>query len=1346
MDTDIFFDDHEHWSHETTPSFPECDATEEHSLPDTRALFGNSHVRWMWKNAGFRTAARQEIGFCAYVSVPLERPLAPACFLAAQLVAMIIILYGCIGASYGDIHWQGNDASGNGNYFDPLHWDCDGTGYFDLSGQFVSPWDEWPEIERGFVNGSATTPVTISFPEGCFHQRIYDLDEVRMYSGQVDFDMCGRSVDVSPLLLSDDVELTIRNGEARTGISVFDNAHVSLDAGGGVNAIALYQNSGLHLRSAASSTLSRVSLQDGAVGRVCGNASADVSSLVISDEAEFTIEGGGSLSAKIISLFEHATLTTDEGSSLIAEHVDLWDQISLTLSQSDGDAPSPIRGTWTIENFGVHNDAQLSIHNAVLGPCDFHVDGTASLTLVQVQANQGTEIELFGGTTKITASRIVVDGFWQYDDTECTIEGQSNLIAGTGNGWSTFRLGGKLVLRDGSTLNTNTAGGANFDPYSLGASVIAHEANMTIDGADSAWHVNGPGQLRIDGSLDVHNGGLLHTENCAVGKGVYAQRDPVTYELIIDDDGYTLFVEHRDPAQGAVNVDNSTWQANDLVVGIDGGHGKLTISNGGTVTSQTGIIGTGRGHWVDIEIPQYPGPWEDSLGHVIVKGSSARWIASQNGKALTVGAEGGIGTVEIQEGGSMQCENAFVGVGYWQNPDYPDVWQVSRGTVLVSGDDSRWEVRGNLQVGDPALTRGGIGRVTVAEKARLTVGGTLGIAAGEPAIDEPRGQLTLAGGTVSAELIAVRGSAIEPRTPGRLQGHGQVHIIEPQDESHPHGLINYGEIIVEGDYARNTDLLGSWTDAQFIVRGDYTQGSSGILELTVSNKNLLDDNGFQYVPVSISGTARLDGTLKVNREGLGSAAEFLPEVGQKFLLISYGSVSGRFKTFQGAAIDDERFFGLRYESGALLAYTLETPRLLNGANSHLGEDNAFRGNLVLCTHGWTSNVDDGPMGQLARTMAFEVPDDAWDVTSMDWSDYAGSTADIDPERAASRALDIGESVALWLEDKGAFYDNIHILGHSAGSWLADGIVRLMEEKGICRTSHLTVLDAFTPTRSGIATYGNALPNMGLAADWAEHYVDNRALYGTNATLPGLFTIDVTALSTWSWNPTVWHSWPVQWYEGSVVIPRVYIDLYAFRNVQPGYPLSAEYAFDLPVHEGFLSRGVRMEYVEDGSVRFVVPQTVLQSLFDEDSTIVSDTGTVTFNEDGSVTMATGSPVMITCLLETPDTVDTMSFDFENESVTAGMLSVYFNGDMVFQIPDTSLVPDGVFNSGEFSLGQTYDPGPYTLMFRLDPLTEEQASISLHGSTLLHMVPVPEPSGLVLLAIGAALVFGYSYRLR
>lgn len=118
----------------------------------------------------------------------------------------------------------------------------------------------------------------------------------------------------------------------------------------------------------------------------------------------------------------------------------------------------------------------------------------------------------------------------------------------------------------------------------------------------------------------------------------------------------------------------------------------------------------------------------------------------------------------------------------------------------------------------------------------------------------------------------------------------------------------------------------------------------------------------------------------------------------------------------------------------------------------------------------------------------------------------------------------------------AEYSKVHLIAHSAGAYMVDGMSRKLEAQRPETVTQVTFLDAFT----ALAWLGNFTDHheayqFGESADWAEHYRHDGVLPLTNEAFDHAINIDVTALAPLTMKATdlvggiSGHSWPWEWY-------------------------------------------------------------------------------------------------------------------------------------------------------------------------------------------------------------------------
>ncbi|MDB6169614.1 MAG: Autotransporter-associated beta strand repeat protein [Verrucomicrobia bacterium] len=248
---------------------------------------------------------------------------------------------------------------------------------------------------------------------------------------------------------------------------------------------------------------------------------------------------------------------------------------------------------------------------------------------------------------------------------------------------------GRLVIRGGSIshpgANLTVAAGSESsgqveivegaqvsDLQGLIAGGTYSSATVTVDGAGSTWN-NGDTltmapSISSDALLSISHGGTVTSSQSYVGQGGDAT-------AVLTDPG-------------------STWTTADemIVGGFDSnGNGSLTVSNGAVATSARGSIG-----YV-------------AHGTVTVTDAGSAW--NNSGRLYVGSAANGYGQLEIFNGGVVTSSTGEVGL---------DAGSI--GDVTLLGAGSRWDLTGNLDVGNS-----GIGVLRIFRDAQLNVAGGAGI-------------------------------------------------------------------------------------------------------------------------------------------------------------------------------------------------------------------------------------------------------------------------------------------------------------------------------------------------------------------------------------------------------------------------------------------------------------------------------------------------------------------------------------------------------------------------------------------------------------------------------------------
>jgi len=741
---------------------------------------------------------------------------------------------------------------------------------------------------------------------------------------------------------------------------------------------------------------------------------------------------------------------------------------------------------------------------------------------------------------------------------------------------------------------------------------------------------------------------------------------------------------------------------NGLVGGYAGSNGTASIDGAGSLWNITSVLTVGRegngtlmvssGGTVAVSLYTYIGGYSTSDGLVTVNGEGSKLITNYTsvgiyGTANLVVENGGtveatsainidvLGSVRVNgQNTSLNSPTVRVGNSFGDQPP--------NNAILLAEDSARINIGRSLFIYDDARVQ-----LIPEQHGRITVGPSSGTTATDSTshIDVmPNASsfgVNLRSGEIEVGELKLHASPNwpnhDPSVIARFNGNGRVT-----------GKVhNQGSVVVNGNYGKFFNVA-PYAEAQLFVKGDYIQSAEGTLTLSISEDNrdhLLDNESsnlqltYGKFPLFVEASAKLGGSLQIDRTGLLED----PQIGDSFNLIRYRDVEGRFERVTGTKINDSRFFGLRYGADRLQAVVLETPRRSDATRLTTNDaPNSSASNLVLVTHGWSSEagyINNPDLNQwkprIARDEALRAGED-WDGAVMDWSELAATTY---PWQAASRAIDVGESLGFWMEEVGLSYTKAHIIGHSAGIWLADSLVAELERSRPVLASHLTLIDGYTPNsvikRGGTATK----EQIGASADWADHFVDARnaaghlAIQNTNETLPNVFTLDVTQLdplidyvefyetyepihnaislinaarsrdTDWS----IWHRWPGEFYAMALApIPN--------PDPSPENFSPAEYLARIGASTGFwgtrgilpqMRKDVRAIFDSFGHVGFYKQGELVAAIIDEENSILSETGTVEFGEEGAFTMTTGSPVFISSSLEIASPVNLLDFSFD-----------------------------------------------------------------------------------------------------
>jgi fibronectin-binding autotransporter adhesin len=287
-------------------------------------------------------------------------------------------------------------------------------------------------------------------------------------------------------------------------------------------------------------------------------------------------------------------------------------------------------GVLDIDNQGGVVATQLLVlGNAFGGKGTVTLDGSSSLN-----ASNGDLIVGNGGIGILS----------NLDGAVFSARGYLGFLAGssgeaTMNGTFAFWQAGDLIVGNaGSGTLTLINGGI----------VSAHSVIVgKLDGADGLIAVQNSGELIVEGGLGLGESGM--------GQLIVSAGGQVTT-------GDTSRLGNHAGSTGIATVDGagSFWNGanGDMFIGAVAGTARLTISNGGRVTVDAGLIGRDG----------------DEVGEVLVTGAGSRWEAAS---VIRVGG-GGIGELTVADGGVVNIDG---GTGFLNIAQGP----ASDGTVNIGG-------------------------------------------------------------------------------------------------------------------------------------------------------------------------------------------------------------------------------------------------------------------------------------------------------------------------------------------------------------------------------------------------------------------------------------------------------------------------------------------------------------------------------------------------------------------------------------------------------------------------------------------------------------------------------------
>jgi len=626
----------------------------------------------------------------------------------------------------------------------------------------------------------------------------------------------------------------IARGAGSDGTVVLDDPNTQWISGGlvavGLNGSGLLQVSGGALVSGSSAVVG-----GNALGAANGTGSVLLSGTnsVWNLTSSLTIGGGGIGSVSIAGgakLFDASAIVGDgAGSTGIVNVQDAASQWNTS-------------GTARIGNNGT-------------GDVTIKGGATASSSALDLGANAPGNLAISGAGSSWSTTGTMRVGIAHFGT--LTIDTGGSLISGSATVGSALGGIGQVVLSDGGsiwsnpgTLNVGRGGGDGVVSVQNGAALTSGAANIGGDGTSlsgngavlvkgvgSHWTA-GPVVLGLGGSGDIEAtlGGVIDAASVIASNGPASSLGSVK----VADAGSRLNVS------GVIEV------AHDV-------SGTLDVSNGGVVSSGSGVIGT---------LPS-------ATGTASVAGSGSKWNVGGN---LDV-AINGAGSLSIGNGGVVTATTASVGRG-----------ALGTGTVAISDAGSQFTLGDSLYIGGDSTGPQGNGMVSIAGSATVSATNQIKVWAS--------GTLDLNNANVSTALVDLQG--------GLISGNGAL----ASPVSSTNGRISTGSAITLSaplSIVSGSNLTKQGTGT-LTISGPQNHGAGATLNVAGGTVVINSDAGTAASAASAAAanlTVRVSGsrvTLGSDQELSGLDVQFANAGSQSFDLATPGA-PGAFRAVRVYAAD-----------------------------------------------------------------------------------------------------------------------------------------------------------------------------------------------------------------------------------------------------------------------------------------------------------------------------------------------------------------------------------------------------------------------------------------------------------
>ncbi len=227
--------------------------------------------------------------------------------------------------------------------------------------------------------------------------------------------------------------------------------------------------------------------------------------------------------------------------------------------------------------------------------------------------------------------------------------------------------------------------------------------------------------------------------------------------------------------------------------------------------------------------------------------------------------------------------------------------------------------------------------------------------------------------------------------------------------------------------------------------------------------------------------------------------------------------------------------------------------------------------LVIATHGWFE-THRWPQ-RLATAISVKTDPNR---TLCGWFNWLDQARVINPRDASKYAKQIGGPIlaekilALPVE-----IEHIHLIGHSAGSWVISEAAKILVKHDIASV-HLTFLDAYIPLNANEQELADINdPNITL---WADHYyTKDLTLKVTETLLTNAHNVDISKITPGLYD----HEFPRYWYPATVLGHYEPDERYEgkplyfkYNNIKYGFARSREFSQTAWLQSLQLEKGTR----------------------------------------------------------------------------------------------------------------------------------------------------------------------------